>query len=61
MKIGDLITWTDYVVPSPEKPIDHHGIIVNYCKIRDEYQVLSDGEMVNWLRWQCRPYRTINA
>jgi len=53
MKVGDMIAWTNYI---KHPPLQHCGIIVNYCEARDEFQVLCEGKIVEWLRWQCSSY-----
>ena len=49
-QVGDLIHYIDYI---PETPQDYIGVLVDYSPLEDMFIVLCEGQVTEWLAWQC--------
>ena len=47
---GDLIHYVDYTADVPQ---DYIGVLVNYDGFADMYVVICEGQVTEWLAWQC--------
>ena len=52
-QVGDLIHWIDYTANYFEKPEDYVGILLEYSPLKDMFIVFCEGQICEWLAWQC--------
>ena len=54
MEPGGIVKWIDYVVPSPEPPIVHIGIVISLDKSTSKVKVMTSSGIQKWFTWQCQ-------
>ena len=49
-QVGDLIHYVDYTTDVPQ---DYIGVLLDYSPLLDMFIVICEGQVTEWLAWQC--------